>query len=87
MTTDHTDIANQPHVIVHTRNGRTIAPCMADSGGKSIDRAYAIYDNRTDADANIYRFSLTGVSYFSVPAAALFDVKSTTTYSFVRKSD
>lgn len=81
MTTDTTDIANQPHVIVHvSQDGTTILPCVASSKGGGIDADYAVYSTRDEADANIHQWTARGVWYFSIPAAAIFNVETQHTF-------
>lgn len=83
MTFDPTP--DQPHVICFLQ-GDKVHPCFASLRFPGVDKKYAIYATRDEADENIMEWQ-GGMTnpYFSIPAAALFAVEPKTGYTFTRK--
>lgn len=77
MTND-SNIINEPHVICFVRADGRLRAAPADRGDSfGIDKEFAIYPNRHEANLRIPRFAAGGDTlFFSVPAAALFETKT-----------
>lgn len=82
------DIANQPHAVCFRDDGGTLTHCYGFGEFGSIHPRYAIFANRSDADAALVEWKARSTVYFTVPAKALFNVETVMvpSYNFTLKA-
>ncbi len=82
------DIINRPHVICFVRSDGALRACYANPAHPGINEDYAVFANRHEANLVIQQYfgpQANGTVYFSVPASALFETKTVTVHSLIKR--
>jgi len=80
--------ADQPHAVVYINNDGKPRVCIPDDDTNPLNRNLAIYPTREIAESWLSRWGThTGYGgiYFTIPAAALYNIEESIAYRFTER--